>query len=287
MGLREDCGGHGPEAHGLGEVAGPGGGHQQQQQQQQQHQHQQPGEATPPQGPETPPKAPKKRPHHFESRDEEPPPPPQGQQGKPKAKAKPQAKGSSPKPQAPPLQERGRNPYGNVPGVGDDRYVPWREGGNGGTVSQVTVLRDWDEELDPGELWVVSQRSNGEGEEGKMGKKGKNRKREKERVPSGCRESFSSAPGWKWKPTSGGPWGPGTTGMTVMTRGTRVMTRGRGVTRGVRSGVTWGVRRKETRGLGSRTGVPGARMSLGNPAPRRRGNLRVATREWGPGGQGG
>ena len=28
-------------------------------------------------------------------------------------------------------------------------------------------------------------------------------------------------------------------------------------------------------------------MSLGNPPPRRRGNLRVATREWGPGGAGG
>ena len=28
-------------------------------------------------------------------------------------------------------------------------------------------------------------------------------------------------------------------------------------------------------------------MSPGNPPPRRRGNLRVATREWGPGGAGG
>ena len=46
--------------------------------------------------------------------------------------------------------------YGNVPGVGDTRYVPWAQGGNGGTVSQVTVLGDWDEELDPGEWWVVS-----------------------------------------------------------------------------------------------------------------------------------
>ena len=46
----------------------------------------------------------------------------------------------------------------------------------------MTVLGDWDEELDPGEWWVVSQGSNGEG-----GKKGKKRKREKEggtfRVP--------------------------------------------------------------------------------------------------------
>ena len=78
------------------------------------------------------------------------------------------------------MQERGRDPYGNVPGVGDTRYVPWAEGGNGGTVSQVTVLGDWDEELDPGEWWVVSQGSNGEGEGGKKGNKGKKRKREKE-----------------------------------------------------------------------------------------------------------
>ena len=30
--------------------------------------------------------------------------------------------------------------------------------------------------------------------------------------------------------------------------------------------------------------MPGARKSPGNPPPRTRGNLRVATREWGPGG---
>ena len=78
------------------------------------------------------------------------------------------------------MQERGRDPYGNVLGVGDTRYIPWAEWGNGGTVSQVTVLGDWDEELHPGEWWVVSQGSNGEGEGGKKGKKGKERKREKE-----------------------------------------------------------------------------------------------------------
>ena len=74
-----------------------------------------------------------------------------------------------------------------MPGVGDTRYVPWAEGGNGGTVRLVTVLEDWDEELDLWEWWVVSQGSNGEGEEGKKGKKGKKRKRQKEggtfRVP--------------------------------------------------------------------------------------------------------
>ena len=38
-----------------------------------------------------------------------------------------------------------------VPGVGDTPYVPWAEGGNGGTVTQVTVLGVWDEEPDRGE----------------------------------------------------------------------------------------------------------------------------------------
>ena len=32
----------------------------------------------------------------------------------------------------------------------------------GGTVNQVTLLGDWDEELDLGDWWVVLQRSNGE-----------------------------------------------------------------------------------------------------------------------------
>ena len=64
-----------------------------------------------------------------------------------------------------------------MPGVGDTRYVPWAEGGNGGTVSQVTVLGDRDEELDPAEWWVVLQGSNGEG--GGGGKKGKKRKKMK------------------------------------------------------------------------------------------------------------
>ena len=51
--------------------------------------------------------------------------------------------------------------------VGDTLYVPWKEGGNGGTISQVTALGHWNEELDPVDWWVVSQGSNGEG-----GKKG-------------------------------------------------------------------------------------------------------------------
>ena len=56
-----------------------------------------------------------------------------------------------------PLDDRGQDPYGIVPCVGHTRYVPWKAGGNGGTVSQVMVLGDRDEELDPGDWWVVSQ----------------------------------------------------------------------------------------------------------------------------------
>ena len=65
-----------------------------------------------------------------------------------------------------------------MPGVGDTRYVPWAEGGNGGTINQVMVFEDWEEELDPGDWWVVWHGSNGQA--WKNGKKGKKRKREKE-----------------------------------------------------------------------------------------------------------
>ena len=150
------------------------------------------GTTTPPKAPKPPPRPPRKNPATSRVATKSPSPP-QAQHRKPKARAKPQAKGkgrATPPPQTPsppPLQDRGRDPYGNVPGVGDTRYVPWAEGGNGGTVRQVTVLGDWDKELDLGEWWVVSQGSNGEGEGGKKGKKGKKRKREKEggtfRVP--------------------------------------------------------------------------------------------------------
>ena len=40
-------------------------------------------------------------------------------------------------------------------GCGDTRYVPWAEGGNGGAVTQVTVLGNWDEKLDPRDWLVV------------------------------------------------------------------------------------------------------------------------------------
>ena len=51
--------------------------------------------------------------------------------------------------------------------------------------------------------------------------------------------------------------------MTGVTRGTRVTTRRRGVTKGLRWGLRRGVRRKGTRRL--RKGVPGARMRPVNP----------------------
>ena len=142
-------------------------------------------DTTPPKAPNPPPpKAPKKKPRHFESNDEEAPPPPQPNRASPRPRPSPgpraRAKPPPPKTPSPPLARWGRDPYGNVPGLGDTRYVPWAEGGNGGTVIQVMVLGDGDEELDPGEWWVVSQGSNGEGEGGKKGKKGKKRKREKE-----------------------------------------------------------------------------------------------------------
>ena len=112
-----------------------------------------------------------------------------------------------------------------MPGVGDIRYVPRAEGGNGGTVSQVTVLGDWDEELDPGDWWVVSKGSTGEG--GEKGKRGNKRKREKEggtfRVPGQLLFRTREAAQAHLR----GPLEGGTTGTMGMTRGAGVTTMGR------------------------------------------------------------
>ena len=62
--------------------------------------------------------------------------------------------------------------------MGDTWYVPWAEGGNWGTGSQVTVFGDWDEKPDVGDWSVISRGSNGQG--GEKGKKRKKRKRMKE-----------------------------------------------------------------------------------------------------------
>ena len=170
--------------------------------------------------------------------------------------------------------------------MGDTRYVPCAEGGNGGTVSQVTVLGDWDEELDPGDWWVVSQGSNGEG--GKKGKKGKKRKRERRGAPSGCRGSSSSAPGRRRKPTSAlrAALEEGDDGDDEDDEGDDKGEGGdkRGEEEGEEEGEKGGEKEGDTE---SRWGVPGARMRPGNPPPRRRGSVRVATREKGAGGVGG
>ena len=112
---------------------------------------------------------------------------------------------------------------------------------------------------------MVSQGSIGEaGEKGRKGKKGK---REKEggtfRVPGELlfrtreeAEAHLRAALDKWDDGDDGN-----------DEGDEGDTRGRGVTRGVRWGLTRGVTGKGKRGV--RRGVPGARMHPGNPPPRR------------------
>ena len=130
---------------------------------------------------------------------------------------------------------------------------------------------------------MVSQGSNGEGEGGKKGKKGTKRKREKEggtfRVPGELLFRTREEAEAHLREALG----PGDDGDDGDDEGDEGGDKGGGgLTRGLRWGVTRGVRRKGTRG--GRKGVAGARMSPGNPPPRRRGNRRVATREWGPWG---
>ena len=170
--------------------------------------------------------------------------------------------------------------------MGDTRYVRHVDGGNGGSVSQVMVLGYWDRELRPEEWWVVSQASEGgareEGEEGGE---------EEERpggggAPCGCRDTSSSLPKRRRRPTSGSHFRR-SMGNAAIFREARVTTRWngvqrgvtRGARRGVRRGVTKRVTRKGTRGV--RRVVPGATMRRGNPPPRRRGSMCAATRERG------
>ena len=154
-----------------------------------------------------------------------------------------------------PLQHRGRGPYWNVPGVGVTWYVPWAEGGNGGTVSQVTVLGDWDEELHPGEWWVVSQGSNR-----KWGKKGKKRKREKEggtfRVPGELLRTREEAEARLRNALEEGD--DGADGDDEGDEGGDHGRGGGGQARGVTWGVARGMRGNVTRGV--RRGVPGATL---------------------------
>ena len=167
-------GGAGPAVQGLGED-GEGGGEQQQAENQHRQQWCDNGS---PKAPKPPSKGPQKRPGSpsFSRVARKQPPRPQPKPNA-MAKAKAKAKPAPPNPKRP-VENRGRNPYLTVSGVEDARYVPWSEAGNGGTVSQVTVLGAGDEELDSGEWWVVSQVSNGMGR--KNEKRGKKRKRDKE-----------------------------------------------------------------------------------------------------------
>ena len=220
----------------------------------------------PPQSPKPSPKAPKKKPRRFESSEEEPPPPPPlspAEQAQGQGQAPSQGQGQRPPPPNPkplPCKIGVGTPMGMCRVWGTPGMSLGGRGAMGGTVSQVTVLGDWDEELDPGEWLVVSQGSNGEREGGKKGKKGKERRREKEggtfRVPGELLfRTREEAEAHLREALGAGT--RGTKGMTGMTKGMRV------VTRGVRWGVTRGGIRTGTRGV--RRGVPGARMSPGNP----------------------
>ena len=124
------------------------------------------------------------------------------------------------------------------------------------------------------------------GEGGKKGKKGKKRKREIEggtfRVPgellcctreeaeANLREALEEGDNGDNRDDEGGGGDD----------------KGEGGDMGGERWVRGGVRRKGER-KGVRRGVLGARMRHGNPPPRRRGSMRVATRERGAGGRGG
>ena len=147
----------------------------------------------------------------------------------------------------------------------------------------MTVLGDWDEELDPGEWWVVSQGSNGEG--GKNGKKGEKRKREQEggtlRVAGEL--LFPTRP--EAEAYLREALGEGDDGDDGDDEGDEGGDSGAGGGKGAEvGGDTGGEKEGDT---GAEKGLPGAGMSHGNPPPRKRGKLRVATREWGPGRAGG
>ena len=167
--------------------------------------------------------------------------------------------------------------------MGHTRYVPWAEGGNGGTVSHVTVLGDWDEELDPGDWWVVSQGSNGEG-----GKKGKKRKWEKEggtfrvlgeflfriREEGEARLREASREG-----------NNGDNGDDGDDQGDEGDDKGE---RGDKGGELGGDKGGEKAGdTAIEKGGAGSEDAPRQPPTTERGNLRVATRERGPRGQGG
>ena len=147
----------------------------------------------------------------------------------------------------------------------------------------MTVLDDWDKELDPVAWCVVSLGSNGEG--GKKGKKGKKRKREQEggtfRVAGGLlfltREEAEAH-----LREALGAGDDGDSRNDGDDEGNESGDKGEGGDKGGEVGGDEGGEKEAD--MGFEKGVSRAQMSPGKPPPRRRGNLRVATREWGPGG---
>ena len=93
-----------------------------------------------------PPKATTKKPRHFEEEGAPPEPHP-----KPNAKGKPPP---PPQPYAPPpLANRGRDPYGNVPGVGTPGMSLGRRGAMGGPSARSRCWGIGMEKVDPRIGW--------------------------------------------------------------------------------------------------------------------------------------
>ena len=170
-------------------------------------------------------------------------------------------------------------------GLGDTRYVPWAEGGNGGGRQPSDGVGGLGRGVGFEGLVGGVAGPPGRGEKGKQGKK---RKREKEggtfRVQGELlfrtlEEADAHLRAALEERDDGHDRDDGDD------EAAEVGDKGEGGDKGGEVGGDKGVRRKGT--PGERRGVPGARMRPGNPPPRRRGSLRVATRERGPGGQGG
>ena len=142
------------------------------------------------------------------------------------------------------------------------------------------MLADWDTDLGPEEWWVVSQ-----GPMGRVGRRGREEGEEEEqggtlRVPSSIlfatreeaeqylREAMEESDGDEGDDEGDEGDDKGDGGDKGGGKG--------------EEGAEEGLQRREMRGV--TRGLPGARMRPGNPPPRKRGDLRVATRKRGLGG---
>ena len=151
----------------------------------------------------------------------------------------------------------------------------------------MTVLGDWDAELDPGGWWGLSHGSNWEG-----AKKGKKKKREKDggtfRVPgellfhtreeaeARLREALREGDNG-YNVEDGDDGGD---------EGDEGGDKGEGRDKGGEVGGDKGGEKEWDMG-GGEGECREQGCAPATPPPRRRGNLRAATREWGPWGQGG